>query len=239
MTLVVATFSDSGTMTGDFTRWSRNGREGVAATFTAFPVANLVAFVVGGIIVASGAVTKPAVNGGNFLPIVAHGHGTLISVLVFLFIFVNLGSVCTHCLYNGAVGWSHILRTHMRLMTLVLGVIGTLAALAGIWTHFLTYLNLLGIFVPPIGAVVITDQLFLRRASASREPMPARLVAFLAWAIASAVAYIVHYHAPQFADAIVGMVVGVLAYYLLSLLPRNAQTQRPESQESVVGGMQH
>jgi len=218
VTLVVATFADSGTMTGDFTRWSRNGREGVAAAFTAFPIANLVAFIVGGIIVASGAVTKPDVNGGNFLPMIAHGHGTLLSVLAFLFIFVNLGSVCTHCLYNGAVGWSHILRTHMRLMTLVLGVIGTLAALAGIWTHFLTYLNVLGIFVPPIGAVVITDQLFLRGASQLREPVLARWTAFLVWAIAAAVAYVVHYHAPQLADAVVGMAVAVLAYSLLAVL---------------------
>ena len=47
LTLVIATFADSGTMTADFTRWSRNGREGSLAAFTAFPVANFVAFLVG------------------------------------------------------------------------------------------------------------------------------------------------------------------------------------------------
>ena len=31
VTLVVATFADSGTMTADFTRWSRSGREAVLA----------------------------------------------------------------------------------------------------------------------------------------------------------------------------------------------------------------
>ena len=42
ITIVIAGFADSGTMTADFTRWSRNGREAVLATFTAFPLANFI-----------------------------------------------------------------------------------------------------------------------------------------------------------------------------------------------------
>ena len=49
----------------------------------------------------------------------------------------------------------------MRRLTLILGVIGGILAVLGIWSFFLSWLNLLGIFVPPIGAVVITDQLLL------------------------------------------------------------------------------
>jgi cytosine permease len=102
ITLVVATFADSGTMTGDFTRWSKNGRSAVLASSSAFPVANLVAFLVGAVIVASGAITDPGSNGGNFLPVIAAGHGWLLSALALVFIVVNLGSVCTHCLYNAS-----------------------------------------------------------------------------------------------------------------------------------------
>jgi cytosine permease len=43
ITIVVAAFADSGTMTGDFTRWSKNGRAAALAAFSAFPVANLIA----------------------------------------------------------------------------------------------------------------------------------------------------------------------------------------------------
>ncbi len=145
ITLVVATFADSGTMTGDFTRWSRNGKSAVVAASSAFPVANLIAFLVGAVIVASGAIDDPATNGGNFLPIIATGHGWLLSALAFIFIIVNLGSVYTHCLYNGAVGWSHIMGSKMRLMTVILGAIGTVAALAGVWSYFLDWLNILGV----------------------------------------------------------------------------------------------
>ncbi len=34
-----------------------------------------------------------------------------LSVLAFIFLYVNLGSVCAHCLYNAATGWSRILGT--------------------------------------------------------------------------------------------------------------------------------
>jgi cytosine permease len=233
VTLVIATFIDSGTMTADFTRWSRNGRQGVLAAFSAFPVANLVAFLVGAVVVASGAIGNPRTAGGNFLPIISHGHGEFLTVLAFLFVFINLGSVCTHCLYNGAVGWSHIIGSRMRLLTIVLGVIGTMAALAGVWNHFLDWLNVLGIFVPPIGAVIITDQLMIRRAAANEEEPPIRIAAFVGYAIGALAAGIVHYRAPQYADAVVGMLAGGLGYWLVNKATRYLGVSRGGSEDQV------
>ncbi|MER6877774.1 cytosine permease, partial [Amycolatopsis sp. NPDC000673] len=54
VTSIMATFADSGTMTADFTRWSKNGRQAVLATVTAFPIASLVAQLSGGLLVAAG-----------------------------------------------------------------------------------------------------------------------------------------------------------------------------------------
>lgn len=219
ITLVVATFADSGTMTADFTRWAKNGRTAVVAASSAFPIANGIAFLVGATIVASGAVADPAANGGNFLPFIANGHGWLLSTLALLFIFINLGSVCTHCLYNGAVGWSHILGSKMRLLTIVLGVLGTIAALAGVWSLFLDWLNILGVFVPPIGAVVIMDQLIMRRPHAADvEIKTVRWTAFAAWAIGALAAGVVHFSAPQYVEVLVGIVVAALSYAGLAMV---------------------
>jgi cytosine permease len=215
VTLVVATFADSGTMTGDFTRWSRDGRSAVMAASSAFPLANVVAFLVGAVIVASGAVTDPAANGGNFLPVIATGHGWLLSALALVFIVVNLGSVCTHCLYNGAVGWSHILRSRMRLLTVVLGAIGTAAALAGVWDLLLDWLNLLGIFVPPIGAVILADYA-MRRSVVPRQAAGVRWTAFAAWAVGAVAAGVVHYQAPQYVEVLVGMLAAAATYAVLT-----------------------
>jgi len=214
ITLVVATFADSGTMTGDFTRWAKNGRTAALAASSAFPIANGVAFLVGAAVVASGVIVDPATNGGNFLPLIAKGHGWLLSAAVLVFIFVNLGSVSTHCLYNGAVGWGHILRSRMRLLTLVLGVIGTLAAIAGVWSLFLDWLNILGVFVPPIGAVVVMDQLVLRSQAADRQTQPVRWTPFGAWAVGAVAAGWIHFEAPQYVEALAGIIVSAAAYTL-------------------------
>lgn len=222
ITVVIAGFADSGTMTADFTRWSRSGREAVIAAFSAFPIANFVSLLVGGIVVASGSATAPSENGGDFLPILT-SHGSVLTAIAVLFVFVNLGSVCTHCLYNGAVGWSTLTGSTMRRLTLILGVLGMVAALAGAWSHFATWLNLLGIFVPPIGAILIVDQL-LRRPAVERAVSAWRVQPFVAWAIGSLCASAVHVWAPQLSEAVVGLLVGGVAYFAIDYVTsRSAQ----------------
>jgi cytosine permease len=211
VTLVVASFADAGTMTADFTRWSRNGREGVLASFTAFPIANSIAFLSGAVVVAAGAAVDPAKNGGDFLPLLT-GHGPVLSVLALGFVFVNLGSVCSHCLYNGAVGYSHLFGSRMRTMTLVLGIIGGLLAVAGVWSLFPYWLSMLGMFVPPIGAVMITDQLLLGNAGRVDDAEPFHARAFSAWALGSLAAVAVHVWAPEYGEALIGLLVGGAAY---------------------------
>ncbi|MCI2422320.1 cytosine permease [Saccharopolyspora sp. K220] len=207
VTLVFALFADSGTMTADFTRWSKNPKEAVIATASAFPVSNLIAMLIGGSIAA-------ATLGGDadvFGLIV--GKGGIFTVLAVILLFVNLGSVCTHCLYNGAVGWSTILNAKMRVLTLVMGVVGIVIASLGIWSYFIDWLNLLGVVVPPIGAIMVVDQLLRRRATG---PMPAvRYQPFVAWAAGSGVALIVNFQAPWFSTVVVAIAVSAVGYALL------------------------
>jgi cytosine permease len=106
----------------------------------------------------------------------------------------------------------------MRLLAVILGVIGVAVAVAGVWTLFAAWLNILGIFVPPIGAVLITDQILLRRRAEGRSPVPVRPTAFLAWLAGAGAAAIVHYTAPQYAEAVVGMLAAAVAYLLIQLV---------------------
>ncbi|MFB6325608.1 cobalamin biosynthesis protein [Pantoea deleyi] len=221
VTMVVAGFADSGTMTADFTRWSKSGRSAVIAAFSAFPVANVISYLFGVVIVAAGAAVDPLTNGGNFLPMLM-GHGAFLSVVACLFVFINLGSVCTHCLYNGAVGFSHLFSSKMRLWTVILGAIGGVLALAGVWSYFLEWLSLLGIVVPPFGAVMIVDLIFMARISEQRPAQRFRGDAFAAWAIGSLCAVIAHLAFPQFGEAVIGLVTAAVSYSLISRvrLPR-------------------
>jgi cytosine permease len=217
VTMVIACFADSGTMTADFTRWARNGKQGALAAFAAFPVAYFIAQLVGAFVVALGASAEPAKTGGDFLHVLV-GHGGILVPLAIVFVFVNLGSVCAHCLYNGAVGFGNITGRTMRQLTIVLGIIGIVAAVAGIWSYFETWLNILGVLVPPIGIILILDQVVF---ASKRAPARGGLYwkPFAAWAIGAGVALVTHFFAPQLSDAIVAMLIGALAFTALSYLP--------------------
>ncbi|CRZ17706.1 cytosine permease [Mycolicibacterium neworleansense] len=220
VTMVFACFADSGTMTADFTRWARNGKEGALAAFAAFPVAYFIAQLVGALVVALGAAAAADTAGGDFLHVLVSAGGILVPLAI-VFVFVNLGSVCAHCLYNGAVGFGNITGKTMRQLTIVLGVVGTVAAVAGIWSYFATWLNILGVLVPPIGIVLILDQLvFAGRRVASGAGMYWK--PFAAWAIGAGGALLTHFYAPQLSDAVVAMVVGGLAFTALAYLPVRA-----------------
>lgn len=225
VTLVVATFADSGTMTADFTRWSKDGKSAVYATLTAFPFANMTAQLFGIVIVCAGAAAAPATQGGDFMSVLT-GHGGWLSAIALVFVFVNLGSVCTHCLYNGAVGWGRIAGRKMRTMTVMLGLLGGLLAVAGVWSLFLDWLNLLGVLVPPIGAVIIVDQIFVRHYSHDDDVPDFRGSAFAAWAIGALAALLVHGMAPWFSEAVAGMLVGAVAHYVLSQAAMREVRQR-------------
>ncbi|MBO7748541.1 cytosine permease [Paenibacillus sp. MWE-103] len=212
VTLVFALFADSGTMTSDFTRWARNPKHALIATFSAFPVANLIAMIIGGIIAAA-----TLTGTGDVFGVIV-GKGGAIAWIAVLFLFVNLGSVCSHCLYNGAVGWSHITGTKMRTMTLILGAIGIVLAILGIWNYFIDWLNLLGVIVPPIGTIIILDQWVARRSSTAIDA-DFRFRPFLAWGIGSAAALIANYQFPGMSTAICGMLVSGAAYWLMANKP--------------------
>ena len=215
VTLVFALFADSGTMTADFTRWAKTPRQAWIATSTAFPVGNLFAMIVGGIIAAATAGT------GDLFGIIA-GQGGIFPILAIAFLVVNLGSVCTHCLYNGAVGWSAIVKGKMRVLTVVLGAIGILVATLGVWSFFIDWLNLLGVIVPPIGAIIIVDQLVVRRGTLTDDVVGFRWQPFAAWAIGSVAALAINFAAPSWSTVVVGLVVSAVAYPALGMPARTA-----------------
>ncbi|QKJ85218.1 cytosine permease [Paramixta manurensis] len=232
VTMVIAGFADSGTMTADFTRWSKDGKSAVIAAFSAFPLANVISYLFGVVIVAAGAAVDPLQNGGNFLPLLM-GHGQALSAIAFLFVFINLGSVCTHCLYNGAVGFSHLFGSKMRLWTVILGVIGGALALAGVWHYFLNWLSLLGVVVPPFGAVMIVDLIFMEQYSRLRQVQTFRGSAFAAWAVGSLCAVVAHVWFPAFGEAIIGLLTAALAYTALVKLNSKVPMMAPGEENNV------
>lgn len=216
VTIVMSLFIDAGTVTADFNRWAASGKSSLIATFCAFPFANMVAMLVGGVMTAALAVPNPQPFGldNMFGYMLAQNIGWL-AVIAFVFLFINLGSVCAHCLYNAAVGWSRIAKSKMRVAAVILAVIGIAIAATNVWALFIPWLSLLGILVPPIGAVIIVDMYFVRPNAIIDADWRPR--AFIAWACGSLVAFGVENFAPQFSTAIAAFIAGGACYFLLGL----------------------
>lgn len=219
LTIVLTLFVDAGTVTADFNRWAKDSTSSLVSTFSAFPFANLVAMLVGGVMTAALAVPNANPFGvDNMFGYMNGKQAVWLSVLAFIFLYLNLGSVCAHCLYNAATGWSRILNSKMRLLAIVLGAIGILVAAGNVWAFFIQWLSLLGVLVPPIGAIILVDQ-YLARPS-SEETADWRPQAFIAWVAGSAVALFVEFNAPEWSTAISAFLVAGVVYFAISKLSK-------------------
>jgi cytosine permease len=215
LTIVITLFVDAGTVTADFNRWAKDSKSSLIATFCAFPFANLLAMLVGGVMTAALAVPEPQPFGlDNMFGYMLAQHKPWLSVIAFLFLFANLGSVCAHCLYNSAVGWSRIGGGRMRVFAVGLAIVGIFIAAANVWALFIPWLSVLGILVPPIGAIVLADLYFVRPGAVIDVNWRPR--AFIAWTVGSLVAYAVETFAPQLSTAISAFIAGGLCYFVLS-----------------------
>jgi cytosine permease len=225
LTIVISLFIDAGTVSADFNRWARTGTDSWIATFSAFPFANCYAMLTGGIMTAAiGLPNQQPFGLDNIFGYLIRQNQSWLSVVAILFLFCSLGSVCAHCLYNASVGWSRIVGVKMRTAAVVLAAIGILVAAANVWALFIPWLSLLGIVVPPIGAIVMVD-LYLARPDAELDSRW-RLQAFSAWIIGSVAAYIIEERLPQFSTAVSAFVVGAVAYGVIAKLSRSTHSAK-------------
>jgi cytosine permease len=215
LTVVLALFIDAGTVTADFNRWAKTPTASLVSTFSAFPFANLIAMLVGGVMTAALAVPNANPFGADNMFGYLNGKQMMwLSGLAFLFLYVNLGSVCSHCLYNAATGWSRILGNRMRLMAVILGAAGIVVAAGNVWAFFIQWLSLLGILVPPIGAVILVDQYLIRpNAEIDADWRPE---AFIAWAVGSVCAFVVEERMAFLSTAISAALVASIVYYAIA-----------------------
>lgn len=96
-------------------------------------------------------------------------------------------------LYSSALGFSVVFRRVPKyVLTIIAGLIGTAFAIAGIYTQFIPFLNVLSILIPPIGGVYTADFIFRHKQYSFNniDKIPKiRLSSLLTWILASIVAF--------------------------------------------------
>ena len=204
-------------ITADMTRFNRSPADVVKQTVVGVSLGE---FVIG----LSGVLLAHAAGTGNIVAIVTSSVG-----LVGLFIVLT-GTLKINDwnLYSSSLGLVNFISTafrrdlHRVSTTIVLGIVGSVLAAAGILGHFTDFLIVLGVVFPPIAGIMIAEYFFVKQwrgeldatrdvgtlpATAPRV-VPATLVI---WAIAALVGHFVTWGIPSITSLVVSFVLYLLA----------------------------
>lgn len=215
----IGTFIVSSTMTGDFTRWTRNPKQAWAVTAVAFPICNLLMLMVGGIF------TAVAGKLDFFFGLGAVALGIPIMIIQ----WASNGSTCDGCLYNAVQGFKNVsyhitngkLNFSWKKIALIVMFAGTAVAASNILTSIVPWLLLLGTIVSLVGGVLIghfwivarkNNQDEILAASERKVNVPA-VIGFLS-GIAIAVPLVTF--APDIPSVIGGLIGGIVVYPLVA-----------------------
>ena len=201
------------------------------AMYTAF----LSYFVVGSLVMAAGGLAATAMGNDDLLDVMTGlglGWSAFVLVIAGSWVLNSLNLYSTVLSVEATVpGLASRSTLHSkqrsRLLTVALGVSGSLAAFLNILNHFLDFLFYLAIVFVPVAGVIIVDYLFVRRAayhqsdSSSVAALGARRLsssALAAWGLGAAVALLGSESVIMLSGiaAIDAMLVSAAAYTLLS-----------------------
>lgn len=232
--LAWATFAVSGTMTGDIVRYVRSGKQAVGVTGVAFLLSN-------GPFMILGALFAAAINNPD-VPYFLDTDSSLILLALAAIAVLSTWSTADACLYNASMGISNSFKgITWQKAGITAAVLGILLAASGVIGNVTNILITIGLVVPPVGAVIITDYFVLRRG----HGFGADRVSPINWAaIAATLAGIgtgiaAHILWPQVLFGLPGMIVTAVTYLVLArvggaalgaeepTLPTDAEFQAP------------
>ena len=149
---VVGTFISGGTLTADFTRFSKDKKTAVSSTVIAFLIGNSLMLAFGAI----GAIA----TGQADISEVMFTQGLIIPAIIIL--GLNIWTTNDNALYGSGLGFSNITKQPKSRMVIINGVVGTLLSMV-LYNNFMTWLNILNSFIPATGAVLIADYFIINK----------------------------------------------------------------------------
>ena len=218
ISLGIGSFVSGGSCTPDFARFAKNAKIAVVTTVLAFFIGNSLMFFFGG--------AAAMVYGKNDISLVMQLQGLLVPAVIVL--LLNIWTTNDNALYTSGLGISNITGLPKRWVVLFNGALGTVAAL-WLYNNFCGWLNILNTFIPPCGAILITDFFLVNKcrypALEEKKFVFISPPAVVAWALGSVVA-LAGFNKFGLGDmvpflmkgipAINGMVVAALVYLGLS-----------------------
>jgi cytosine permease len=221
-TLVAGGFIVGAVINPDMCRFNRSARDVVVNTILGITLGEYTIGLIG-VLLAHYAKTE------NVIGIVTTTSG-VVGVLILIAATTKIND---WNLYSGSLGLANFLDTafgkkiHRALLTLIVGIVGTVLSALGILAHFVNFLTILGVAIPPVAAIVVVDYFVLKthrralEASRSSSGLPAwcpnwNAAGWVAWIAAALVGYYVHWGIASVNSLVVA---AVLYYSLARLMP--------------------
>lgn len=150
--LVIGSFVSGGTLTPDFTRFSKNSKVAVFSTVMAFFIGNIMMFAfgaIGGLVTGMPDISDVMIAQGLVLP------GIIILGL-------NIWTTNDNTIYAASLAFSNITKIPKKKLVIFNGIVATALSLI-LYNNFTNFLSFLSGFIPSIGAIMIADYLFIQR----------------------------------------------------------------------------
>ncbi|MDN3015513.1 cytosine permease [Neobacillus drentensis] len=222
-TMVAGGFIIGAVITPDFSRFAKNGKDVFWMTMIGTFVGELGINIIA-VLMALAAKTNDVVS------IMMQTSGWLGAIVV-VFSTIKINNLN---LYSSSLGFTNIfdsvfnLKLNRGLVTLVIGVIGTILSVMGILDKFVDFLILLGVFIPPVAGIMVIDYFVLKThrkeldESRLTGTLPEKVekmspITLIAWGSGFAAGYFVKAGIPS----INSLVVSAVVYYVGMLIVKS------------------
>ena len=149
--LVMGSFVSGGTATPNFSRFAKNGMQGIVTTVVAFFIGNSLMFFFG-------AVSFVYVGGNDIFEVMINLGLFYMAILV---LGLNIWTTNDNALYSAGLGLANIFHQKKKPMVLISGIIGTITSV-WLYYNFCNWLNILNCTLPPVGIILVLGY-FLNR----------------------------------------------------------------------------
>lgn len=209
LTICIGSFISAGSLTPDFTRFSKSPRQAVTATVIAFLLGNSLMFLFGAI----GAMSYGLAEISEVLFL----QGLVIPAIIVL--GLNIWTTNDNALYASGLAFANITNLPKKLFVVVNGLVGTFFAM-WMYSNFVGFLNVLGAAIPSIGAIIIADYFFVKKRQYGKfETMnfqKINWVAMISWVVGVGLAQFAPGISPL--NALIG--TGIVYITLMKFLPK-------------------
>ncbi|MBC7593196.1 MAG: cytosine permease [Kineosporiaceae bacterium] len=204
-------------ITADMTRFNRSAADVVKQTVVGVSLGE---FVIG----LAGVLLAHAASSGNIVAIVTSSIGFIGLIIV----ITGTLKINDWNLYSSSLGLVNFISTTFNknlnrvTITVVLGVVGSILAAAGILSQFTGFLIVLGVAFPPIAGIIVAEYFVVKKwrgeLDAAREAgtLPATAprvvpVTIIIWVISAAIGHFVTWGIPPVLALLASMVLYILA----------------------------